>query len=94
MPHYHKKVGNRDKNEPDIIRALTLVGARVFRTLPVDLIVLYDGKLYTAEVKNPDTDWRYQDTETEYMVACDEQGVDVATLETPEDALRMLGLTD
>lgn len=54
-PQYAGK--RRDENEPGIVNALELIGAKVVRAhQPCDLIVGYRGKTFLLEVENPDGD--------------------------------------
>ena len=47
---YAKK---RDLSEPAIVAALESIGAKVYRELPVDLLVHFRGRFYCLEVKTP-----------------------------------------
>ena len=44
----------RDENEPEIVKALEGIGAKVIRLDIVDLLVNYKGKIYLLEVKTPE----------------------------------------
>jgi Holliday junction resolvase len=44
----------RDENEPEIVKALEGIGAKVIRLDIVDLLVNYRGKIYLLEVKTPE----------------------------------------
>ena len=50
----YRKAAKRDANEPEIVDALRSVGAKVWRMsgrgLP-DVLVMFRGKLYAAEIK-------------------------------------------
>jgi hypothetical protein len=43
----------RDANEPDIVRALEQVGAKVLRLDSFDLLVLFRGTLFMLDAKMP-----------------------------------------
>jgi hypothetical protein len=43
----------RDFSEPEIVKALEEVGAKVYRKLPIDLLVYFRGRFHCLEVKTP-----------------------------------------
>lgn len=52
------KIGKRDSNEKSIVEALEAIGVKVWRLdWPVDLLLMWRGKVYVAEIKMPDGDF-------------------------------------
>lgn len=48
-----RHAARRDLAEPAIVQALEAVGAKVYRDLPVDLLVYFRGAFHCLEVKTP-----------------------------------------
>lgn len=48
-----RRAAKRDIAEPAIVKALELVGAKVYRSLPIDLLVHFRGRFHCLEVKTP-----------------------------------------
>lgn len=48
-----RRAAKRDIAEPAIVKALESVGAKVYRDLPVDLLVFFRGRFHCLEVKTP-----------------------------------------
>lgn len=91
MP-YAKKI---DSNQNEIIAVLRQVGALVFDTSRVgqgypDTNVLYQGRLYLLEIKSGR--WRFTPQEAAFHAEWGEGPVYV--VETPEQALQIIGAVD
>jgi hypothetical protein len=48
-----RRAAKRDIAEPDIVTALEKIGAKVYRNLPVDLLVFHRNRFICLEVKTP-----------------------------------------
>jgi hypothetical protein len=48
-----RRAAKRDLAEPQIVEALEKIGAKVYRQLPVDLLVFFRDRFYCLEVKTP-----------------------------------------
>jgi hypothetical protein len=48
-----RRAAKRDLAEPSIVEALERIGAKVYRALPVDLLVFHRGRFTCLEVKTP-----------------------------------------
>jgi len=48
-----RRAAKRDIAEPAIVKALEQVGAKVYRSLPIDLLVHFRGRFFCLEVKTP-----------------------------------------
>ena len=80
----------RDDNEAEIVLALRKAGVRVFYLdQPVDLLIAHQGEFKFLEVKS---DSKEHFTEAQAAFFEDTQGYPRYRVETPEDALRALGL--
>lgn len=92
MPGVKGRVAaKRDANEPEIVQALQMAGALVYRIdKPCDLIVLCDSQVYLAEVKQVKIG-RFTPDEVVAIQEAADKGVIIHILKTPEDALRMIG---
>lgn len=85
---YYRRDAKRDANEPQIVRDLELVGARVFRlTQPCDLLVKFAYRLYLLDVSNPAYPNRKRDSEQVKLFK--EWGVIEVTCS--DEALRAIG---
>ncbi len=85
-----RKDAKRDQSEPEIVRLLELVGARVWRlNKPFDLLCGFRGRLYLLEVKSGKgklTKEQLRDYDL-----CTADGLPVAIVKTAGDALRAIG---
>ena len=85
-----RKDAKRDQNEPAVIEALTLVGARVWRlSLPLDLLVGFQGRFYLLEVKGEKGKLKPGQEET--LGECRYRNLPAYVVRTPEDALAAIG---
>lgn len=86
--------GRGDKNQGPIVAVLEAVGCSVyFIDWPFDLLVGYRGKMWLAEVKNPGTAYgRRGLNENQLRTARLWKGPPPVLLETPEQALAMVGI--
>ena len=82
--------GNRrDANEPEIVRALEAVGAKVHRMhSPMDLLVRFRDRTYLLEVKAPGRKRRLQPSQAQCLA---DWGADAAVVESIEEALKHIG---
>jgi hypothetical protein len=81
----------RDANEPQIVRDLQKVGAKVWRlSQPCDLLVRFAFRLYLIEVTNPEN--KYRKREEDQLEFLQEWGVPIVT--NSEEALRVIGFYD
>jgi hypothetical protein len=77
-----------DSTQADIIKALTKVGAKVWKIKwPVDLLVTFKGLLYGVECKRDDKAKLTKDQQ-EFFRHC---GAMAVRANTPEEALRGIG---
>lgn len=80
-----------DLNQTAIVEAMRQVGAEVFCVgQPFDLIVAFHGRLWLADCKAVGGDWT--PAQLKSIARFNRQSVGVWRLESPEDALRMIGL--
>lgn len=82
----------RDKNEPEIVKALEAIGARVQRVSAkgfCDLVVYHGGVVLLLEVKNPKG--RNQDTAAQ--VEHRQDGWPVVIVRNEAEALQACGIT-
>ena len=87
---YGKLRSRRDANEGELVDALRKAGVRVFYLdQPVDLLVAHKGEFKFLEVKK-DSKEDFTDAQATFFE--DTQGYPRYRVETPEDALRALGL--
>lgn len=89
-------VGNRDDNEPDIIKALTEVGAVVVQLEhPADLLVGSRGRWYLLEVKDgnkPPSRRKLTDNQIVFSKRCQIDRLPFAVVMTPIEALKAIGI--
>lgn len=85
----------RDRNEPEIVRALLAVGAYVEpHDQPVDLCVGWGGRWVWIEVKDPakpPSARKLTDRQAKFFARCHALGLPAAVAMTPEDALQAIG---
>jgi hypothetical protein len=85
-----RKDARRDSNEPEIVAALELVGARVWRiSQPFDLVVGWGGRLFMLEVKT--ATGKLKTEQLREMDRCHADGLPVAVVRTVSDALQAIG---
>ena len=90
----NRHAARRDLNEPEVVNALTAVGAFVYPLKkPVDLLVGFRSTWYILEVKNTDGRNRIEPDQQEFIrhalgVACP-----VHVVRSAEEALRAIGAT-
>jgi hypothetical protein len=85
---YRGRDAKRDANEPQIVRDLEKVGAKVFRIAqPCDLIVRFAFRLYLIDVSNPAYPNRKRDPEQVELFR--QWGVVEVTCS--DEALRVIG---
>lgn len=92
MSNVRRTAAKRDKNEPDIVRALKSIGAVVVKVSEKgapDLIVGYLGKTYLLEVKREDGG-KLTEAQDAWMKVW--RGGPVPIVRNAEDAVRALGL--
>jgi hypothetical protein len=85
---YRGRNAKRDANEPQVVKDLLMVGAKVFRlSQPCDLLVKFAGRLYLIDVTNPENKYRKRDKEQLEMF------VDWGVVEVScsDHALRVIG---
>ena len=87
----------RDANEPEIIKALHKAGAVVRPSRDgFDLLVGYEGKLFTLEVKDgskPPSARKLTSDEIEWQEICRYHHLPHFVVLSPEDALQAIGAT-
>ena len=77
MARKMKHVGNRDRNEPEIVAEFECLGfyvIRMPRDAGFDLICIGKGYTYIVEVKNPEVDWKITNEELEFAKKIREYG--------------------
>lgn len=81
----------RDENEPQIVRDLERVGAKVRRMgRPCDLLVKFGGRVYLLEVSNPDAvGAKYRKRDKAQLEFLDQWQVPI--VHTSDEALRCIG---
>ena len=84
-----------DKNQAEIVRALRSVGATVLDLSMVgggcpDLVVGIFGKDHKMEIKNPDARGKLRTSQIIFQEYW--KGSPVHVVETPDDALRVIGV--
>lgn len=80
------RANKRDKNEPEIVKALEAIGATVIRLdLPLDLLVYYRKKLWLLEVKAEGG--RLTKGQREFI---EKHPGPVAVVREPEEAIRVI----
>jgi hypothetical protein len=85
-----RKDARRDANEVEIVSALELVGARVWRlNKPFDLIVGWGGRLFMLEVKT--ATGKLKAEQLRELDRCHADGLPVAVVRTVSDALQAIG---
>lgn len=90
--------GRVDKNQKDIMDALTQVGASVWDLSMVgrgcpDLIIAYQGKDYLIEVKNPENAYGRKGFNKNQQKFVDEwRGGKIYLVRSVEDALKVIGV--
>jgi len=95
--YFTRRDALRDKNEPEIVRALCRAGATVDRHHePWDLCVQYKGRTIWMEVKMPlgargGMGWRKLNAKQQERWDS-WQGGELYLVRSPEDALRALGI--
>ena len=90
MSLFGRVAARRDENEPEIVRLLELVGARVWRlTKPFDLLVGFRGRLWLLEVKT-DKGGLTEEQQRDYDL-CTADGLPIAIVRTAGEALRVIG---
>jgi hypothetical protein len=78
----------RDDNEPDIIKELKKVGAKVEQLRqPCDLAVTFRGRHYLIEVDNPESKYRKRKQKQLDTFA----KMRIPMVQTADDALRVIG---
>ena len=83
MARKMKHVGNRDRNEPEIVAEFERLGFYVIRQprdAGFDLHCIGEGRSIIVEVKNPETSWSYTDSELKLMEICREMDVPYYTI--------------
>jgi hypothetical protein len=90
VPRYKKQ---RDTSEPGICDALEAVGAQVWPTDWVDLIVAFRGRWFLLECKTPGKGTKpatlaRQQEHRDRAASC---GCVIEIVETPDDAVRAIG---
>ena len=87
---YGKLRSRRDANEAEIRQALDKAGIQYWQLdMPLDLLVAHRGEFKFLEVKK-DSKEHFTDAQAAFFE--DTQGYPRYRVETPEDALRCLGL--
>ena len=84
---------NRDRNEPEIVEALTRIGAYVKRMPPnsgFDLLVILEGQKEIVEVKR-EGDNRLTDVEKTFKAAWEAAGGKYHIAHSAEEALKIFG---
>jgi hypothetical protein len=85
-----RKDARRDSNEGEIVDALELVGARVWKLdKPFDLLCHWSGRLTLLEVKTPKG--KLTRDQLRELDRCHADGVPVAVVRTVSDALQAIG---
>lgn len=85
LPRY---AAQRDGNEPDIVKALEKVGAKVERmSKPCDLAVQFRGAHYLIEVTNPASKYRKRSPDQLEVLA----RMRIPEVRTSDEALRIIG---
>jgi hypothetical protein len=85
-----RKDARRDANEVEIVSALELVGARVWRLdKPFDLLAGWGGRLFLLEVKQAKGKLTTQ--QLRELDRCHADGLPVAVVRTVSDALQAIG---
>ncbi len=84
-----------DNNQAEIVRTLKAVGATVTDTSMVgggfpDLVVGHCKKIYLIEIKNPDARGKLRTSQIIFQEYW--KGSPVHVVETPEDALKVIGV--
>lgn len=85
----------RDKNEMQLIKYMRGIGAIVIqanKSMGFDLLVLFRGKSFIVEVKNPSENWKLTDNEKNLMSLCNITNNDYWILENEKDCNEMLGI--
>jgi hypothetical protein len=75
----------RDIAEPAIVEALQAIGAKVYRDLPVDLLVYYRGRFHCLEVKTPGLGAHRKERKRQLAFLADTAS---PIVKTPEEALQ------
>lgn len=96
MRRLHNK---KDANEPEIVAALNSVGAECVScsgdpTLGFDLLILWRGRLFIAEVKDgslPPSARRLTENELKRQAQCAGHGIRYLVLLNPDQALEAIG---
>lgn len=83
----NRYAAKRDANEPEIIKALRTVGAKVKQLPRPDLIVRFAGRVYLMEVTNPDNKYRERDEEQREFL----DDFMIPEVRTGDEALRIIG---
>ena len=87
-----RRAAKRDTSEPGIVEALTAAGARVWRlSLPLDLLVGYQGRFYLLECKTGTRKRKDQPEQDETLAECRYRNLPAYVVRTPEDALQAIG---
>jgi len=84
----------RDGNENTIVEVWRRLGAvwiKQARTAGFDGVLVYDGKAYIVEIKNPEYAWELTAAESKRLLEVEGEHVAYNIVETIEDALKMIG---
>jgi len=82
-----RRVNRRDSNEPAIVKALRDAGVKVYSELPVDLLIVHQGRLVAIEVKNPETGYPVSDGQQDFL---DRTPKSSGVVTTPTEALELV----
>jgi len=93
-----RRAAKIDKNQPDIVKILDRAGAYVLDTHRLensfDILVGFRGQLYIVEIKNPENRWTLTEGEEKCRNGFVSVGVPYHIVETPWQALDVLGLKE
>ena len=87
----------RDANEAELVKLWTDLGAvwvKQDRFAGFDGLLLYQGRAYVVEIKNPRRKWHYTDREMARMIDFGKVGIQYHTIETPEKALELIQFSE